>query len=66
MERFAILSPGSDPCPWETRRVLNQLFPDNAAPQVFEAALYDAAVNAVGKSDKRTTDSSSLVAIDAT
>lgn len=66
MERFVILSPENDPCPWEIRRVLNELLPENATSQALEAVLYDAAIKAVYKSDKRTTDTSSLVANDAT
>ena len=62
MERFAILSPENDLCPWETRRMLSELVPGNVTPQALEAILYDAAIKTVG-TPKRSAKTSSALAV---
>lgn len=62
MERFAVLNPENDLCPWETRRMLSELVPANVTPQALEAILYDAAIKTVG-TPKRSAKTSSALAV---
>lgn len=60
MERFAILSPENDLCPWETRRILSELVPGNVTPKALEAILCDAAIQAVHTPERSTKTRSAL------
>lgn len=54
MERFAKLSPASDPSPWETKKVLKKLgFQDDHTLQDSDLTLSAAAIAAVGESGQK-------------
>jgi hypothetical protein len=62
MERFVMLSPANDPCPWETRRVISELGLHGVSDASCRTRLHDAAVAVVGTSSRRQ-GSVSVVAV---
>jgi len=53
MERFVKLNPASDPSPWETKKVLNELGFQEGHGNDFDCRLNEAAMAAVGTSLQR-------------
>ena len=53
MERFAKLSPASDPSPWETKKVLKKLGFQDDHTQDSDLTLSAAAIAAVGESGQK-------------
>jgi hypothetical protein len=62
MERFVMLSPENDPCPWETRRVISELGLCGGSDADCRTRLHDAAIAAIGTSS-RSQESISVVAV---
>ena len=60
MERFVKLNPVSDPSPWETKKVLNELGFQEGHGDDFDHRLNEAAVTAVGISLQRAGGTSIL------
>jgi hypothetical protein len=62
VERFVMLSPSNDPCPWETRRVISELALNGESDASYRTRLHDAAVAVIGTSSRRQ-ESVSVVAV---
>jgi hypothetical protein len=62
MKRFVMLSPANDPCPWETRRVISELGLHGVSDASCRTRLHDAAVAAIGTSNRRHK-SESVIAV---
>jgi hypothetical protein len=62
MERFVVLSPASDPCPWETRRVIKDLGFRGVSSEGLRVRLHDAAAGVTGTSNRKA-DTLSVVAV---
>jgi hypothetical protein len=62
MERFVMLSPANDPCPWETRRMINDLGLRGVPSDGLRVRLHDAVVAVIGTPNSEA-ESVSVIAV---
>jgi hypothetical protein len=61
MERFFVLDPTEDPCPWETRKVIYEFGFQNISGEDLRIRLHEAVVAAIGSI--RGAEGNSVVAV---